>query len=116
MESILNSIKKLLGLAEDYEAFDADVIMNINSAFFTLWQLGVGPKDGPFTIGDKSKNWNDFIDPGKIEMCKMYVYYTVRLGFDPPANSFLVTMINEKLKEYEWRMMVGMDEYNSKEE
>ena len=115
MDSILISIKKLLGLAADYDAFDQDVIININSAFFTLWQLGVGPTEQPFTIEDESTTWDSFVEFGLVEMCKMLVYYIVRLGFDPPSSSFQVNMINEKIQEYEWRLTVAMDEYNSPE-
>ena len=44
MDSILTSVKKLLGLAEGYTAFDADLIMHINSVLMILNQMGVGPE------------------------------------------------------------------------
>lgn len=116
MDSILISIKKLLGLSEDYEEFDPDVITAINTAFFALWQLGVGPKDQPFKIESEEEVWTDFVEDGKIEMCKSYVGLQTRILFDPPTNSFLVDAINEQLRQQEFRMIVGMDEYAAKEE
>ena len=84
MDSILTSIKKLLGITEDYENFDADIIMHINSVFMTLRQIGVGPEEG-FFIEDKSATWTDFMgDETKIESVKTYMYMKVRLLFDPP--------------------------------
>lgn len=112
-ESILTSIKKLIGLSEDYEAFDLDIIMAINTAFFTLWQLGVGGDPSkPFTIEDDTAKWSDFIDFGKMEMCKTYVSLRVRMIFDPPTSSFLADAINGQIKEYEVRLTYGVDEYS----
>lgn len=51
MESVLTSIKKMLGITEEYEHFDSDIIMHINSVFMILTQLGVGPpQDFSFKI------------------------------------------------------------------
>lgn len=113
MDSILTSVKKMVGIAGDYTEFDPDIIFAINTAFFTLWQLGVGkdPRE-PFKIEDESAKWSDFIDDGKIEMCKSYVGLRTRMLFDPPTNSFLVDAINGQIKEYEVRMTYGVDEYN----
>ena len=112
-ESILISIKKLVGLSEDYEVFDADIIMAINTAFFTLWQLGVGKDTSkPFTIEDDTALWSDFIEFGKIEMCKTYVSLRVRMIFDPPTSSFLADAINGQIKEFETRMTYAVDEYS----
>ena len=116
MDSILVSIKSLLGISDDYEEFDNQIITAINTSFFVLWQLGVGPTDHPFTVYSADQTWSDFIEEGKIEMCKSYVGLRVRLLFDPPTNSFLVEAINEQLREQEFRMIVGTDEYNSKQE
>ena len=114
MDSILNSIKESIGLSADYTPFDADIIMAINTAFFTLWQLGVGNDPSkPFKIDDATAVWSDFIEDGKVEMCRSYVKLRTRVLFDPPANSFLLDAINGQIKEFEWRMTVGMDEYNS---
>lgn len=109
MESILTSIKKLLGIPEDYEHFDADIIMHINSAFMILTQLGVGPFEG-FAIEDKTSNWTDFVsDTTKVEAVKSYVYLKVRLLFDPPASSAVIESINRMISEYEWRLNVAAE-------
>lgn len=104
--SILNDIKKLLGIDEAYEAFDTDIRIHINSAFTTLAQLGVGPPGG-FVITGKDETWSVFIpDAIKMESIKSYIYIKVRLLFDPPTNSFLVDSLNAQAKEYEWRLHV----------
>ena len=106
MDSILTSIKKLIGIAEDYTQFDADIIMHINSVFMSLNQLGVGPTAG-FSIADKSKTWKDYLgsDEVKLEAVKSYIYLKVRLMFDPPASSVVVEAIERNRAELEWRIL-----------
>lgn len=109
MESILTSIKKLLGITEEYEHFDSDIIMHINSVFMILTQLGVGPEDG-FTINNKETTWNEFTnDDKKIEAVKSYVYMKVKLLFDPPASSSVMEAMNRSISEFEWRLNVAAD-------
>lgn len=108
MDSILTSTKKLLGIVEEYEHFDNDIIMHINTALFTLKQLGVGPKEG-FSIQDKTAVWTDFCDVSKIEAVKTYVYLKVRLLFDPPASSAVMDAIKNQISEYEWRLNVEVE-------
>ena len=108
MDSILNSIKKFLGITEEYTHFDPDIIMHINSAFFILNQLGVGP-DEPFKIEDKSDTWDDFVSNQDVEAIKSYIGLKVRTLFDPPTNSALLSAINEAIKEFEWRLNVQVD-------
>lgn len=104
--SILTSIKKLIGPTEDDTSFDADIIMHINSAFFRLNQLGVGPSDG-FFITDKTKTWEEFLaSRNDLEAVKSYVYQKVRLLFDPPQSAFLVEALKESIKEFEWTINV----------
>ena len=91
MDSILTSIKKLLGIAEEYEHFDPDIVMYINSAFSVLTQLGVGPEEG-FRIEDAS-----------------IIYLKVRLAFDPPLSSAVMEAINRQISELEWRINVTVD-------
>lgn len=107
MESILTSIKKMLGITEEYTHFDADLIMHINSVFVTLRQLGVGPEEG-FRIEDKTSYWSDFIpeDDMRFESVKTYIYLKVRLLFDPPLNSAVIESINRISNELEWRLNV----------
>lgn len=108
MESILTSIKKLLGIAEEYTHFDQDIIMHINSALFTLTQLGVGPSAG-FSIDDAENVWDDFVDVSRIEAVKTYVYLNVRLVFDPPTSSTVIDAMDRRLKELEWRLNAAVD-------
>lgn len=104
MESILTSIKKLLGITEDYEHFDTDIIMYINSALMTLTQLGVGSSAG-FSISDKTARWDDFIPSGmNLESIKTYVYIKVKLLFDPPLSSAVMECMKQMASECEWRI------------
>lgn len=102
MNSILTSIKKLLGMEEDYIHFDTDVIIHINSAIRRLSDLGVGPATG-FTIQDKTKTWTDYLgDSIQLEDVKTYIYLKVKLIFDPPTSSFVIESMNKQIAEYEW--------------
>lgn len=115
MESILTSIKKLLGIEEDYECFDADLIMHINSVFMILNQLGVGPEEG-FYIQDASTTWSEFIPDGSnLEAVKSYIFLKVKLMFDPPASSSVIESINRSISELEWRLNISVDPPNSLE-
>ena len=110
MESILTSIKKLLGISKEYTHFDKDIIMHINSVFMILNQLGVGPSS-MFIISDEYPVWNDFIsdsDP-RMEMVKTYMYMKVRLLFDPPASSAVMEALNRSISEFEWRLNVAAE-------
>ena len=104
--SILNSTKKILGIEEDYTAFDSDIIIHINSVFVTLNQLGIGPENG-FAIEDAMPMWGDFLgaDP-RMNSVKTYVYLRVRLLFDPPSTSYLINSMKEQVQELEWRLNV----------
>lgn len=112
MESILSSVKKLLGIQEDYEHFDADIIIHINSVFSVLNQLGVGP-EVPFVIFDKSAVWSDFIeDNEEIQMVKSYMALKVRLLFDPPQNTATAEAFKAQCDEYEWRLNAAADDWD----
>lgn len=103
-DSILTSTKKILGIAEDYEAFDLDIITHINSVFSVLEQIGIGPEQG-FLIEDASTSWDDFIgDDLNLNSVKTLVYLRVRLLFDPPATSFHIEALKEQIRELEWRL------------
>lgn len=104
--SILDSVKKVIGLASDYDEFDADIIMHINSVFSTLNHLGVGPENG-FSIEDATTTWDAFIGTdSRMNFVKTYVYLKVRLLFDPPATGYLVDSMEKQAQELEWRMNV----------
>ena len=109
MDSILTSIKKMLGITEEYEHFDQDIIIHINTVFMVLNQLGVGPSEG-FSIHDKNAIWSDFIsDMNKIEAVKSYMYLKVKLLFDPPLSSSVVESIKNQINELEWRLNIAVD-------
>ena len=110
MDSILVSIKKLLGIAADYTHFDPDIIMHINSAFSILTQLGVGPPEG-FRIEDDVKTWNDFVsDTIRLDAVKSYVYLKVSLMFDPPTSSAVLSAKERQISELEWRLNVAAEQ------
>lgn len=110
IESILTSIKKLLGIEESYEHFDADIMMHINSVLAILIQLGVGPTEG-FSISGKEEIWSDFLgdNSANLEGVKTYVYMKVRLIFDPPATSAVIDSMNRLINEFEWRLNAMAD-------
>lgn len=104
MESILLSIKKLLGITEEYDHFDTDLIMHINSVLMILTQLGVGPSEG-FRIEDELATWEDYIgDREDIESIKSYLYLKVKLLFDPPLHSSVMQSMERFINEFEWRL------------
>lgn len=108
MDSILNTIKKMLGIDISYTAFDVDIIVCINTAFFILQQLNVGPTEG-FRIFDSSSVWDDFSTRADIEAVKSYVYLKTRVQFDPPSSSFVLDAMKNQIQEYEWRLNVQCD-------
>lgn len=116
MESILTSIKKLLGISEEYGHFDPDLIMHINTVFMILTQLGIGPKEG-FVIEDASTTWADFIpDVIKCSAVKSLVYLRTRLLFDPPTSSALMESMNRLIAELEYRLNVEAEYHSGGEE
>lgn len=107
-ESILKDVKKNLGLDDAYKAFDHDVITHINTCFFTLNQLGIGPTEG-FMIEDENVRWVDFVD-GDLNMAarnalKTYFYLKVRSIFDPPGTPHHINAIKEQITELENRLL-----------
>lgn len=105
MESILACIKGLIGgIAEDEDHFDRDIIIQINTAFSILTQIGMGPSSGFVVTGDQEE-WTDFIgDRQDLEMVKSYVHLKTKLVFDPPQAGYLIDAIKEQIKELEWRI------------
>ena len=110
MDSILTSIKKLLGIAEDYDHFNEDIVMHINTAFLDLVQIGIGPTNG-FFIEDDSATWSDFLPDthNLFEAAKTYVYLKVRLLFDPPLNSTVIDVIKRSVDELAFRLNVAAE-------
>lgn len=103
-DSILNSTKKVLGISADYDAFDIDILMHINSVFSTLNQIGIGPEFG-YSIVDATPVWEDYLGGDlRINSVKTYVACKVRLIFDPPTTSFALDALKEIVREHEWRL------------
>jgi len=110
IKSILTSVKQVLGLAEDYEVFDQDVLMHINSTLSTLHQLGVGPADG-LAVWDKTTEWAALLnDDATLNMARSYVFLRVRLLFDSTTlTGPVIEAIKDQIKEVEWRLAVVVD-------
>lgn len=105
-DSILISIKKMLGMEENYNVFDTDIIIHINTIFMTLNQLGIGPSSG-FKIEDDSAIWSEYIDEDSdLEAVKTYIYLKVKLLFDPPLSSSVIEVMKQSIAELEWRLNV----------
>ena len=112
--SILTSIKKLLGITESCTDFDTDIIMHINTVLMTLNQLGVGTEG--FQIEDKNAVWSEFIESDKLAATKSYVHLRVKLLFDPPLNSAIIEAIKESIRELEWRLNVRVESESEDDE
>ena len=111
MESILASIKKMLGIDEEYTHFDADIIMHINSVLMILAQLGVGPAEGVM-IEDDTSTWVNFVpevNAAQLHAIKSYIFMKVKLIFDPPLSSAVIDSMNRQIAEFEWRLNVAVD-------
>ena len=114
-ESILISIKKMLGIPEDYTAFDMDIIIHINSVFVTLYELGVG--DSVFSITGDTEIWKDVLgDSNDLQLIKTYIYLKVRLIFDPPTSGAALQAMQELSKEFEFRIGILVDPGKKSEE
>ena len=108
-DSILDSIKKILGMPPAYDAFDTDLVIHINSVFGILAQLGVGPEGG-FSISDNTTLWKSYLGDSKdLEMVKSYIALKVRLIFDAPTIGAVMDAMNEQIRELEWRLNVQVD-------
>lgn len=115
--SILLTIKKMLGLDTSYNVFDMDVMVGINSAFSTLYQLGVPITRDLMVTGDKQK-WSDFIEEPywhRLSFIPQYVYLKVRVIFDPPTSSFVLDAYNKQISELEWRITDEIDNIGEEE-
>lgn len=111
-KSILNSVKKLLGLLPELKEFDSDILMNLNSAIFTLQQIGVGPNE-LFIVEDETQTYDDFLGEmsNLTPQVRMYLYYKCKIGFDPPQNSSVFKSIEDMIKEAEWRLNTEVETF-----
>ena len=105
--SILFSVKKALGIDQQYTDFDFDIIMSINSAIHTLYQVGYDAAKN-FIVEGSSETWEDLAGEeagGVLSLIKTYIYAKVRMLFDPPTSSFVLESMKEMAKEAEWRIV-----------
>ena len=107
-DSILISTKKALGIQKDLTAFDQDILMNINSVFSILYQIGVISSTGTYRIEDDTAKWEELFgnDQISLDMIKAYTYAKVRLMFDPPSSSFVLESLKQQAQELEWRICI----------
>lgn len=104
-DSILATIKHMLGVTDEVTAFDEQIAAHINATFMTLRQLQVIDPDGYFTIHGESESWRDLIDDVRLaDPVRDFIYLRVRLLFDPPASSVVADAYNSRLAEVEWRL------------
>lgn len=109
MESILITIRTMLGIEDDFDGFDTEIMTGINSAIFSLSQIGIGP-DGGFEITGIDETWTELYDGvSNLQAVKSYIWLKTRLEFDPPGTSFLIESINNQINQLEWRLMVEVD-------
>lgn len=110
-DSILITVKKMLGLDSNYTAFDTDIVVFINAAMMTLQQIGVGPLNG-FTVTGATETWEDFLPSDMmLEGVKTYIYLSVKMTFDPPATSFVMDAMKQQKEELEWRLREQVEFY-----
>lgn len=108
--SILDGTKNALGIESDYQAYDSDIMMHINSVFAILHQLGIGPDEG-FEISDASTTWDDYLfDDMLLNQVPTYMYLRVRMLFDPPSTSFHLDAMKEQIQMFEWRINAQREE------
>lgn len=112
-DSILNSIKKLLGIDSEDKSFDTDVMMSINTIIPILSQMGIGPSHG-FVVSSDLNTWSDYLGTPLVDLqgVKTYIYLRTKLIFDPPTNTAIIAAINSNIKELEWRMMLAVETNN----
>ena len=113
MESILDTIKKMLGIDTEDVSFDLDIITLINPIIYTLAQMGIGPSTG-FIVVDKNNTWNEYIGSSlfNLEGVKTYIYLKTKLIFDPPTNTTTIDAMTRNAQELEWRMMLEVETNN----
>lgn len=106
--SILDEVKKIVGLSPTYTSFDQDIILHINTVFSILNGLGIGPTAG-FSIGNNTVTWDDYGAVGgdrNMNSVKTYMSLRVKMFFDPPTTSFVIEAMNKQIEELEWRLSV----------
>lgn len=113
MDSILDSVKSYVGIPTDNNAFDVDLLMSINAIMVVLNQFGIGPSD-PFVVEDNTQTWVDLLGEDGIGGVRQYVLMRVRMLFDPPTNNQVMEALKNSIDEFEWRILVDVDESDYK--
>ena len=104
LNSVLNTIKKLLGLDADDDSFDSDICIGINSAILTLNQLGLEGTEG-FIVTSDEQEWSDYLNDNKLlPMVQQYIHLKTKMSFDPPQNSIVCENLKQIITELEWRI------------
>ena len=112
-DTILNDVKQQIGIVPEYNDFDPQLLLDINAAFATIHQLGVGPEDG-FEV-DSGTSWDDYISTYRLSFIKSYVSMKVRVMFDPPTSSIALDALNKQIAEYEWRINSEVECYGQED-
>lgn len=102
-DSILMTVRQMIGPSASYDVFDLDLIISINAAFSRLCQLGVGPEI-PYKITGPENTWDEFMDDGYQEEIKQYIYLKTRMVFDPPASGTVAKSYEEQIAMLEWTL------------
>lgn len=102
-QSILQDVKEAVGIVPEYDVFDKQLIICINSVFSTLHQLGIGPEEG-FSIEGASEEWDEFVDSARFNFIRSYMIMKVHVMFDPPTSSIALQALKDQIAEYEWRI------------
>lgn len=117
-DSILLSIKKMLGMEPEFTQFDPDIILHINTIIQVLYQIGLDIPEG-FVVVDQNNLWTDYIQNPRYSkitsLIKQYIFMRVRMIFDPPSSQTLSTTIQESINEIQWRISQWIDYYEQNE-
>lgn len=112
--SIFSDVKQSLPISEEDDSFDEEILTNINSLFLDLNQIGLGPSN-LFYI-DQTTTWGEFSDDkGLVNAVKDYIAIKVRIKFDPPSSSFVLSSYNEIANKMEWRLNFYVEDLLTKE-
>lgn len=114
--SVLDSVKEALGIDEEYNVFDMDILAYINGTLMTAHQLGAVDD---VTVLDETTTFGNIINENtQLNALYVYLIMNVRLLFDPPQNSFLVNSLKDQIQEVQWRLCIhgNKNTYKKKED
>ena len=100
---ILSDVKDFLGVEKEF-GFDAEILMNINSAIATLYQNGAC-ETSYIISSDEDPEWEELIPQNVIGHAKQFVYLQVRTMFDTSTTaSYVLECMQKQAKECLWRI------------